>query len=619
MDRTRLFSLCVAVLWLGAFFFSLPLAQPPEFARLAAAGFMALAGFCALRAWGAPGLKSPLMIAALLFWANAGLSILWSPAPLASFVAFCTFSLLPFGMIAFSRAPESFYRFCAWGAGIVLGALACWVFIQYFWLREFLVHGQPRHPFANTNSFAALLALGFFPALGMAASSGPAALLGALLGGAIAVIGGRAVILLTVIFTVIFLLVTRRSAFAGRRRLFAMMAGIVLACVLSLIFKATPGGAPVERLLEMQGIGAQRTLIWEGALALIRDHFPLGTGFGTFYLYYPQYRLPAEIYSSGYMAHSDPLQFAAETGIAAPALFYAFLLFAVLRMARSWRARRESLLLAVFFGLGAMITHSHMDFDLYTPSILALSAPLLGWWLRQTALPAAAAGQAPMDNIRFAMLALPVLAALFVLQGFLRSEYHATVAQKEMIAGRMADFAADIEKSNRAGWGWNARPYLMAAAIPLGILEMGAPPEEKAALIKKAESLLGRAADKNPRSATVPYLRARLALATEDKPAAQEYFRQALSLVPQHLSARKELADILPENESYELLKDGLKWRYGRDNAPEYYAFVAALATARGDPQTAQEALAKAGASKRSGTRAAVPPFMEEGFAGSGL
>jgi hypothetical protein len=51
------------------------------------------------------------------------------------------------------------------------------------------------------------------------------------------------------------------------------------------------------------------------------------TGIGTFYLYYPAVNT-GDYFSTGRMAHSDPLQFWAEMGVLAPLLFYGFIIAA---------------------------------------------------------------------------------------------------------------------------------------------------------------------------------------------------------------------------------------------------------------------------------------------------
>lgn len=543
MKRARLFPYAVALLWATGFFFSLPLIQPYELSRLAALVFTALAALGALRTGGIPQTSGMITIA-LLFWANAGLSVLWSPVPLASIIAFCTFSMLPLGAIAFSNMPDGFYRLCARGAGIILGALAVLAFVQYFVLTGILVHGQVRWPFANPNSYASLLSLGFFPALGamIAAQDRKSTILAAafcaLLLSAIAVIGGRSVLLLLLFMTALFIFLMRGPAKIRWREIATVMAAGFLSALLSLLFKSTavPALGKMGFLLT-EGVAESsisvRLDIWKAALAMIRDNLPAGTGFGTFHLYYPQYRLPEEIHSSGLMAHSDPLQFTAEMGAAAPFLFYLFLFFAAHRMLKAWRIRRDPLTLSLFCGLAAMILHAHIDFDLYAAPILALSGLMLGWWLRQTA--SEIAPPRPPGNLRFAAFALPVLAALFIAQGFLRSEYHADKARAAALGGDMPSFASEVEKSNSAGWGWNARAYVMAAGVPLGALESGGAAmtaEEKAALASKAEKLLQRALEKNSRSVAALHARARLALLTGDERGALGFAAQAHAMNP---------------------------------------------------------------------------------------
>lgn len=548
MDSARLFRFLIPLLWLAGFFFSLPLAQPHELARLAAVACFALAGLLAFWQGGGASLKSPLMIAALLFWANAGASVLWSPAPMTSFVAVCTFSILPFSLMVFSgrSLPDGFFRFCAAGAGVVLAVLAAWALLQYFVLHDFLVHGQVRHPFANPNNFAALLVLGFFWALGvmMTEESGArrnlALVLAALLLAAVVVIGGRAALLALMLVFAVMIFLLRDRVRAHARCLGAVLATGVAALFFSIWLKPA-GTAPVERIARLaEGAGDlsvfSRLRLWESTLAMIRDHFPFGTGFGTFSLYYPAYRKPEETYSGGFMAHSDPLQFAAEAGISAPLLFYSFLILAALRMIKTWRVKRDPLTLAVFCGLAAMIAHAHIDFNLYSAPVLALSGLMLGWWLRETER----GPDLKPDAVRSAMLALPVIAVLFMLQGFLRSEYHANIAQEAGAAGDVTIYAAEIEAANKAGWGWNARPYVMAAAVPLGILEAeGATlaADEKAAFVKRAYYLLEKAEEKNARLAAIPAYRARLAMSEGDPQNAAEFMKRALVLNPHYLSA----------------------------------------------------------------------------------
>jgi hypothetical protein len=64
-----------------------------------------------------------------------------------------------------------------------------------------------------------------------------------------------------------------------------------------------------------------RLLIWKATLTLIREHPLLGTGLGTWSHYYPSVRPDAEWSTTGFYAHNDYLQLAAEGGVLMPILF----------------------------------------------------------------------------------------------------------------------------------------------------------------------------------------------------------------------------------------------------------------------------------------------------------
>lgn len=615
-----------ALCWVGGFFLSLPVVQPYELARLGSLVLIALAAWMAL-GQGGVRLKSPMMIAMLLFWANAGLSVLWSAAPMVSFIAFCTFSALPLGFIAFSQRalPDSFFRVCAWGAGGILGGLSLWALASYFFLPDMLVNGQVRVPFADPNSYAALLMLGFFPALGVgmtAPRSGIkylALLLAALILSAIFIINSRGVIAALIVASALFI-----GLGASRKMLrpVSLLTVFSAACAVAAL-AVWVGGDRLTPLLHMsqgvrhaESIVSGRWYIWEAAAAMIAAHAPLGTGIGTFFLYYPQFRLPQEVHSGGFMAHNDPLQFAAEMGVIAPFLFYVFLALAAVRM---WKNRAGGVMTsAVFCALGAMVMHTHINFSFYIAPSLALSGLMLGWWCRATEQDDPVT--VPFSSVQRVTLALPFIAALFILQGFLRSEYHADRAKEYALAGDMPRFASQVEAANDAGWGWNARPYILAATLPLGILELNEPGADRAALEKETANLLDRAEAKNPLLVSIPVYRARLALAMGRRGEAEKLYEEALRLNPLHLPSRMALADLHNDAEAFEILKAGLQWPYSIYDSIPYYSRVAQLATSFGDQEMAATALKKLEyAQQQKMERHTLPPIFTaaEGDGGS--
>ncbi|MBI4030128.1 MAG: O-antigen ligase family protein, partial [Proteobacteria bacterium] len=486
--------------------------------------------------------------------------------------------------------------------------LALWALAQHFVFTDFLTHGQARHPFSNPNSYAALLSLAFFPSLGAMMTarsrivSNAAAFLCFLLLGAMFVIGGRLALLCLIVAAAIFLFFAREMLWRHRRRLVFVILGAAAVAALAGIDGASRQ-IPLHRLAmigtDPGSLVWDRLYIWQATLAMIRDHFPFGAGIGTFFLFYPQYRLPQEVFSGGFMAHNDPLQFFAEMGIAAPVLFYICLLLVFLRMMRFWSGRsglpdgRAIMTMSVFCGLGAMAVHAHADFNFYAPPLLVLAGLQLAWWHREIDAASEPRELAVKASPGWLVPALPLVAALFILQGFLRSEYHANRAKDLLYGGDMAGFAAAVDAANDAGWGWNARPYILASAVPLAVLgteggSLSAP--ERGNLISQTEGLLARAEAQNPRLVALPYSRARLFDALGNEGDAQKQLQDALALNPAHAPSRLMLSSLLEKagngEQGYALLKEGLQWRIALQDARGFYMAVMAAALARGDIET---------------------------------
>ncbi|MBK9562665.1 MAG: O-antigen ligase family protein [Micavibrio sp.] len=130
-----------------------------------------------------------------------------------------------------------------------------------------------------------------------------------------------------------------------------------------------------------------RPAIWAATWQIIREHAWTGTGIGTFYLYYPAVNT-GDYYSTGRMAHNDPLQFWAEMGVLAPLLFYAFIIAACAATRRALKniapddpARIH--IIAPFCALGALVLHAHVNFPFYIPATLMLAGIFAGYWFAQ--------------------------------------------------------------------------------------------------------------------------------------------------------------------------------------------------------------------------------------------
>ena len=604
----------IPLLWIAAFVFSLPLVEPHAVARLLAV--TCTLGAAGVTVWrhGVPRL-SPVVIAAGLFWALAAVSVCFSAAPAVSLMALGTFSLMPLSALAFIAAPERALRLAACGAGLVLAVLALWAISQCLFFTDMLVFGQVRHPFGNPNSYAALLALGVFPALGAAArAAGRGRVLCWLLAGllvcGVVVIGGRAVTLLLLPTAALFFVLLRGSSLVRTAGLM-IAAGVLTGFLIALTMEASP----IMRLFHGDGDGGEGALfgrapIWQGALAIFAAHPWTGTGIGIFAQYYPAYRLPADIASGGYMAHSDPLQFAVEMGAAAPLLFYGFLIAAVMRMKRAWKGATHGPWLAgLFCGLGLLAAHCHFDFDLYTAPVLCRAGLMLAVLYRETGAEVAAVHPVARAG------ALAALTAAFVLlQGLFIAEHQGALARAAAMKGDMETFGAQVNNAHNSGFGMNAQAYVLAATMPIGLMH-GAPQANRPALYAQAMAMLARAEKRHGRLVAVPYYRAQAAALYRpaDARAAEDWLRAALALNPQHTESRVLLAQRLraagQADEAYDVLKKGLNWPYGTPAARHYYDELGAQALMRKDMDTYSRMSA---AAKRLEERLALPAWMTE-------
>jgi O-antigen ligase len=111
-----------------------------------------------------------------------------------------------------------------------------------------------------------------------------------------------------------------------------------------------------------------RLLLWQSSIDMAIAHPIVGTGWGTFYSYYPTYRSPLEYSSAGIFAHNDYLQMAAEGGFVAAFLLMGLLLAVLFQLKRSLRcaadlAGLESI--ALLLGTLALFIHAGVNFIFY--------------------------------------------------------------------------------------------------------------------------------------------------------------------------------------------------------------------------------------------------------------
>jgi hypothetical protein len=506
--------------------------------------------------------------------------------------------------------------------------LALAALVQYFFIPEMLSSRRVHWPLSNPNTLAGLLSLGFFGAQGWMLSarkrlpSNIALGLSLLLAAAILTTGSRgAVVALAGGFVPLILLAGnfRRKHW---RCLTLTALGMAAFFAAMGLFTADGLQATSTRLVET-ATGAESLLydrphIWAASWRVVQDHFWSGTGIGTFFLYYPQYRT-GDFTSAGLMAHNDPLQFGVEMGVLAPLLFYLFAAGACIRSVRALRAcppddPRRIYVLAPLCALGALVAHAHISFHFHVPPTLIAVGGLLGfWWLWTGGIlkddtPLYRFSLSPVLLKTALVLALLAPAALF--SAWQGSEVMAARAQKAALSGDVETFADSVNGAGKLSGNRNARALVMAAGVKLATLEetgFQMDQSRHAALLQSGLRLLEMAERHNPRLSDIAYNKARFtALRGQEDGEAAFFLRHALALNPLHLPARRMLADLYDERgapaEAYALLKEGLDWPYAsaEDSVP-YYQDFALRALARGDMEAHKRALEKIRAQTKKG------------------
>lgn len=578
-----------------------------------------------------------------LFWLLVLLSVSWSAIPYISVMGFCFFSVLPITLFGFAIFPDRrAMMFVAYVLAGVMAILAVWAMIQFFFFNEYY-WGRARHPLADPNSLGALFNLALLPAMGwmMAAPDRRQRLMGGalsiLLVGGLMATGSRGAFLSAGISFAVFLFLNRAQIMSRRRGLLAVAFAAVLFFFLTAYGNKTHENM-LTRVTETATLSAEdeldtnRTDIWRGAWAMVKDHPLIGTGIASFYQYYPGYRLPSDE-TGAYMAHSDPLQFWVELGIGGPILFYAVLIAALIRTRRALNAvapgTQKIAISATFCGLLAVVGHSHINFNLYNLSILFGVGFVMAAWFAATRLPSGAPDKvmafppAMPVSWRAALAVLPLALILYIFSAYVVSEVLVNRARDNIFAGKLPEFGETLNLAHKVGFNGNYRAYLLAVNVPMGILQESGKTMDEAKqkeFYDQAVSFLTRAKHMNPRSASASYYLGRLqelvapSVIPAGTPPREEYYREALALEPLHLAARMGLADILfgrgDKASARDVLAAGLPYLYHDPKAIMFYGQTMMTCVAAGDRTCRAQAVQKMAEFKK---------FMAESDAREGI
>ena len=562
------------------------------------------------RGWNLP--RTAVLAFAGLFWLLVAASVFWSEIKTLSLLGLFFFSAMPLTFfIGVMTRDMNFFKNAAYALAVIFGVLSLWAIVQFFFLNAYF-NGQARHPLADPSSLGSLFSLALFCALGWILSARPkrehicAIVLSILLICGILSTAARGPVFAALPGIALFAVLLWPQVKAQRRSLLIVLAGM-LACyglMQAGVQKKFDIGERVFKTVTMRmpDISNNRIQIWSATVDMIEDRPLLGTGIGTYFLYFPEYRR-ADDKNGATMAHNDPMQFWAELGILGPLLFYAFAFaaafrsFGALKRAGKDKPGERIAIVSLFAGLGAMVVGSHVGFNHYNISILMLAGLMLAAWFQVTAramgeperrldMP----GTVPAGANR-ALLALPFVMAAWMTVSLMTGEYFVNRARGDLFAEKMFDFADNINNANKASQGLNFRAYLLAVNVPMSILEYNGglmDDEQKIKLYDQVKGYMDSVIALNPRMPNSYYYLARVqglvppSAIAQGTPTPEEYYKKALALEPLYISARLGLLDLARARkagikEQIAILEPGLGFLYTVPTVEQYYGELANL------------------------------------------
>ncbi|MFB6261339.1 MAG: O-antigen ligase family protein, partial [Thiohalorhabdaceae bacterium] len=558
--------------------------------------------------------RSPAAAWLVVWWVFLAISLAWSTVVLTSSLYYWWLSALPltFFALILAPSPNAWTRVALAGLVVAGAGLAAWALVQFFVLTA-TYNFRAHHPLLNPNNLAGLLSLVLMPLVAwyLRATERPGvsfALLASLLvfAGVVSTQSRGAWIGLAVALGVM-VLAGRGVPGVNWRRLALVGAG---GLAIFVVMDWWSGAGLGQRVESLGAVGAQssfttRLAIWEGAWNIVQDHPWLGTGLGTFFLYYPRYRLPADTGSGGFYAHMDPLQFWAELGIGGPVLFYLLLIAILVQTVRAIRAlpadsEGRLRILGPFAGLLAVAVHTQITFNLYIlPILIAAGVVLAAWQLgcehalgrsrKGVALPAGAHPRL----WRWLLAAMVVLVVINL--------GAAGVADRFIQKGRAAVDDGDIQTAlryfhyARALTPASDTPWALGAEIRKAALSrnLGLEPEQRRALYREGHQMLDQAQRRNPARAELDHVRAGLYLAAPESAGvdkekrAEAAWQAARAKNPRFLPARMGLANLFmaqgKPDRALAVLEAALKWPYPGPKPLGLYLRTAALRDSQGD------------------------------------
>lgn len=521
----------------------------------------------------------------MILWTYLSLSLLWSSVPFASLVTWLNLSALPLVLVGLlcTRQSETITRHTVMTLITGVTIMSLYVLWQFFAQDIQRASG----PLPNPNNTACLINLALLPLLAYSFAAPirqrPLLLCALLiLFSALLATGSRGGLLCFIIGSALVAVSLWPLAKAQAKLSGSLLAGALI------IFTGFYWFTPVSLAESLPILGNptadassfERLAIWQAAWHMLSDHWLSGTGLGTFYLYYPSYRLPGDMVSMGHWAHFDALQLGTETGVVAILLFYAT---AIAWLARGWRgltrfspdAPQRPLVAGCMAALLALTLHAHIEFQFYLLVNLILAGVLMAALYKLT----------DEDNSSFLTVSLAKREAvlwslsLLITAGLLSltllsaaaGVYFLKAARTELAAGNLDGFIRHITLTRH----YAPRSFIddeiqMAGFYVDLVINPGAhmTRDDVRTAYRDALQLLAEAETANPAWADIDHKRAKLYAFIDDetepnrKALARAAWSTALHKNPQHYRAREEYIRFLLQQgdaeTAYQLANDGL-------------------------------------------------------------
>jgi O-antigen ligase len=555
--------------------------------------------------------RTALALLLTLFWGWLALGLLWSRVPYVSMVNFWWVGSFTFVFWLATLTPQA-ERCWRWSSravflvGLFLAAMALYQLL--------ILGGDPRSTFLSRNSHAAMLILVAIPASGyfLLASPGKwriaAGIALFVLFLAVAVTGSRGVLLsLLIAVGVVTAVAYRRVPTA---RLIGWFGLIVAAYFLANLLLEGWLGGRLSSVFDPTYAGHDRFLIWQRAWKMVLDEPWLGIGLGSYWLFWPPYRHPADS-SAGFYVHNDYLQIWIEAGLPGLLLLLAVevaVIVMFVRMLRDSRfapaARVEAA--GLVGGLAAIAFHSFFDFDLYIQPILIVIGLMLArlHFLYVANKPAPCLALQPARRVgRRAYYTISLLLALLPLLYFTALGISARLtvqAREDAVRGRWVEASRNLSRA------WQLMPTsdltLVTHADMLRQAILALPAEaraQRATLHREALALLADAEKVNPLRPQIFFVRGLLHQHNPDLTGpdwaerAADAYEAALRRDPLAFWAREPYARLLLAQgrgrDARRVLEGGLAYAYGGTAAVGYYRLAAEVRAQQGDRAGALE------------------------------